>query len=62
MGGFLSGTRGRWRHLRRLAGDVVAFARAERAWWMVPLVAILLLAGLLIVVGAKTLPFLYTVF
>lgn len=46
----------------RLLRDLVAFARAERVWWMVPLVlALLAVAGLLVASQAAA-PFLYTLF
>ncbi len=46
----------------RLLRDLVAFARAERVWWMVPLVlALLAVAGLLVASQAAA-PLLYTLF
>jgi Family of unknown function (DUF5989) len=46
----------------RLLRDLVAFARAERVWWMVPLVlALLALAGIVVASQAAA-PLLYTLF
>ncbi len=52
----------RLRHLARFANDLVGFARANKAWWIVPLVAVLLLLALLIVVASTSAPLIYTVF
>ena len=52
----------RLRHLARLLRGVWGFAWANRAWWFVPVVFVLLLVALLVVVGAMTTPFIYTIF
>ena len=50
------------RHLATLLREVWAFARQNRAWWLVPLI-VLLLAVALLVVGVSTIsPFIYTLF
>lgn len=51
-----------FRHLGGLLRELWAFARYHRAWWIVPLVVVLLLAALFIVAGSQTLPFMYTIF
>jgi hypothetical protein len=52
----------RLRHAGRLLGEFWAFARANKAWWIVPLAIVLLLVGILIVAGQTVAPFIYTVF
>jgi hypothetical protein len=52
----------RLRHLGLLLAEVWAFARENRAWWLVPLVIMLLLLGLLIFAGQSVAPFIYTLF
>jgi len=39
-----------------------AFAWCNKAWWIVPIVIMLLLIALLIVTGQTTAPFIYTFF
>lgn len=46
----------------RLLRDLVAFARAEKVWWMVPLVLALLAVAGIVVVSQTAAPFLYTLF
>ncbi len=53
---------GKLGNLFRLLGDVWAFARANKAWWIVPLVLVLLVLGALIVTGQAAAPFIYTLF
>ena len=50
------------KHLGKLLGEVWAFARANKAWWIVPLVLVLLIIGALIVSGQAVAPFIYTLF
>ena len=46
-------TRNGW--FRRLLGDVLFVARRDRTWWLLPLVAVvLLLAGLMVGTGARS--------
>lgn len=51
-----------FRHLGRLLSDVVGFARQNKAWWMVPLVVLLLVIGGLIVGVSTISPFIYSLF
>jgi hypothetical protein len=51
-----------FRHLSRLLRDVCGFARAHKAWWIVPLVVLLLLVGALIVGVSSISPFIYSLF
>ena len=47
-----------------LAGELWAYMRVRKKWWLLPLVAILLLVGLLIAFaqGSALAPFIYTIF
>jgi hypothetical protein len=47
-----------------IAGELLGFLWAERLWWMIPMVFILLLLGGLIVFAQSSAiaPFLYTLF
>ena len=50
------------RNLGRLLRELWAFAREHKAWWIVPVVVILLLVALF-VVGVSTIsPFIYSLF
>jgi len=50
------------RQLARLLSDVWSFAWHNKAWWLVPLVIVLLVIGALIVSGQAVAPFIYTLF
>lgn len=52
----------RFRYLGRFFGELIAFARQNKAWWIVPMVVILLLLGTLIITGQAVAPFIYTLF
>jgi hypothetical protein len=44
-------------------GDFVDFLRHHRKWWLLPILAVLLLAGVVAVLGGTALaPFIYTLF
>lgn len=45
-----------------LLREFVAFARANKAWWIVPLVVVLGLVALLAVASQATSPYIYTLF
>ena len=47
-----------------IAGELFAFLWHRKMWWMIPMVALLLFFGLIIVVGTATGvgPFIYTLF
>ena len=47
-----------------IAADLLVFLWQAKMWWMIPVVAVLLLLGLLIVFGSTTGvgPFIYTLF
>ncbi len=50
------------RHLLRLISELFGFARTHKAWWIVPLVLLLLVVGLLIVGVSTISPFIYSLF
>ncbi len=51
------------RHLGRLLKEFGLFAWQNKAWWLIPIVLVLLLLGLLVFAGQTTLPaFIYTLF
>ena len=47
-----------------IAGELISFLWHRKMWWAIPLVAVLLFFGLIIVVGSATGvgPFIYTLF
>jgi hypothetical protein len=49
-------------HLGKLLSEVWAFAWQNKAWWLIPLVVILLIMGILIFSGQAVAPFIYTLF
>lgn len=50
------------RHLRGLLREMFQFARENKAWWIIPVVIVLLLAGLIIVGVTAVSPFVYSLF
>lgn len=46
----------------RFLGELVSFARQNKAWWIVPMVVVLLVLGSLIFTGQAVAPFIYTLF
>jgi hypothetical protein len=50
------------KYLGRLMKEFLGFAWHNKAWWIVPLVVVLLLMAALIFVGQTTAPFIYTLF
>jgi hypothetical protein len=50
------------KHLLRLLKEFGEFAWHNKAWWIIPVVLVLLLLGLLIVSGQAVAPFIYTLF
>lgn len=50
------------RHLFRLLRDVFGFARANKIWWIAPLIVLLLVIGLLMVGVSTISPFIYSLF
>jgi hypothetical protein len=50
------------RHLGILIREVGAFAWHNKAWWIVPILVVMLLLGLLVFVGQTSAPFIYALF
>ena len=50
------------KHLLRLLKEFGQFAWHNKAWWIIPVVLVLLLLALLIVSGQTVAPFIYTLF
>ena len=50
------------KYLWRLLKEFLGFAWHNKAWWIIPIVIVLLLMALLIVLGQTTAPFIYTLF
>ena len=53
---------GRLRYLGRLLREFAAYTWEYKLWWLIPVVAVLLLLGLLAVTGQTALMNLYTLF
>jgi hypothetical protein len=52
----------RFKHLGKLLAELGRYAARNKAWWLVPMVIVLLVLGFLIVTGQATAPFIYTLF
>ena len=50
------------KYLGRLLKEFLGFAWQNKAWWIIPMILVLLLLALLIFVGQSTAPFIYTLF
>ncbi len=50
------------KYIGRLVKEFFQFAWHNKAWWIVPVVLILLLLGFLIISGSAVAPFIYTLF
>jgi hypothetical protein len=50
------------KYLGRLLKEFGEFAWQNKAWWIVPIVLVLLLLTAFIVVGSSAAPFIYTLF
>lgn len=51
------------KHLGRLLVEFFEFAWHNKAWWIIPMILVLLVLGLLIFAGQATAPaFIYTLF
>jgi hypothetical protein len=52
----------RLRYLGRLSRELLAFARAHKAYWIIPMAIVLALVFLLVMASQGAAPFLYTLF
>jgi len=50
------------KHFGRLMKDIFGFAAANAAWWIIPLVLVLIIVGVVLVAGTASTPFIYTLF
>jgi hypothetical protein len=50
------------RYLGKLLLEFWHFAMANKAWWIIPIVLMLLVLGLLVFMGQSAAPFIYTLF
>ncbi len=50
------------KYFLRLLKEFGQFAWHNKAWWIVPIILILLLIGLMIATGTGVAPFIYTLF
>jgi len=50
------------RYLGRLLSEFLTFAWEQKAWWILPILIVLLLVGLLMTTGQTVLPYVYTLF
>jgi len=50
------------RHLGHLLAEIGRYAARNKAWWLVPLVVVMLVLGLVIATGQVAAPFIYTLF
>ena len=49
-------------HFGKLIQEFVGFAWENKAWWIIPIVLVLLLMGFLITTTQTAAPFIYTLF
>ena len=50
------------RHIGILLKELGEFAWHNKAWWIVPVVLVMLLLALIVVTGQSAAPFIYTLF
>jgi len=50
------------KHFGRLLGEFFGFAWHNKAWWIIPIVVVLLLLGILATTTQTVAPFIYTLF
>ena len=50
------------KYLGRLLREFFEFAWHNKAWWIIPIVLVLLLLGFIVVSGSSVAPFIYTLF
>lgn len=50
------------RSLTRFLRELWSFAREHKAWWIIPVVLVLLLVGLIVVSVSAISPFIYSLF
>ena len=50
------------KHLGNLLGEFFEFAMENKAWWIIPIILVLLVLGVLIATTGAVAPFIYTLF
>lgn len=50
------------KYIGRLIGEFFGFAWQNKAWWIIPIVLVLLILTVFIVTGTSVAPFIYTLF
>ncbi len=50
------------KYVGRLLGEFFEFAWQNKAWWIIPIVLVLLVLTIFIVTGSSVAPFIYTLF
>lgn len=50
------------KYIGRLLGEFFEFAWQNKAWWIIPIILVLLLLAAFIVTGSSVAPFIYTLF
>jgi len=50
------------KNLARLVRELFGFARENKAWWIIPVVAVLLVVAVFIVAVSTISPFIYSLF
>jgi len=50
------------KYLKRLLAEFCSFAWQNKAWWIFPVLIVLLLVGLLVTTSQTVLPYVYTLF
>lgn len=50
------------KYIGRLVGEFFEFAWQNKAWWIIPIVFVLLILTVFIVTGSSVAPFIYTLF
>ena len=50
------------KHLFKLLKEFGGFAWQNKAWWIIPVIIVLLLISILIIAGSGLAPFIYTLF
>jgi hypothetical protein len=50
------------KHAVKLLREFGEFAWHNKAWWIVPMILVLVLIGLLVMAGQSAAPFIYTLF
>ena len=51
-----------FKHIGRLFKELLIFAWENKAWWIIPVVLMLLILGLIIIGSQGAAPFIYTLF